>query len=329
MAPIVITELEYRKGQEVFDASGFSCIAAPEDEASLAAAIRSHGARHAIVGVAAYRGELYLAIPASGVLARFGVGHDGIDKDRATAHGILCTNTPGVLVESVAEHALALALAVSRRIAESAVAMRAGQWRPSIGAELGGKTLAVVGCGGIGRRVAQIAAFGFGMTVVGCASTAKPLSSLPPGHGFTRMARDFADAVSGADYVSLHIPAVPATRHFLNGKTLACLPPGAVLINTARGSVIDEAALYDALAGGRLAAAALDVFTTEPYAPLDPARDLRRLPNVLMTPHISSSTHEANRRMAERAVRNIRLAEEGRHGEMDLLNPRVLAAPRR
>lgn len=322
MTPIVITELEYRKGREVFDASSFLCVAAPEQEDSLAAVIRSHAARHAIVGVARYTGELYRALPPGGVLARFGLGHDGIDKDQATARGILCTNTPDVLIESVAEHTLALALAVSRRIAESAAAMRAGQWQPSIGTELAGKTLAVVGCGGIGRRVAQIAAFGFGMTVVGCASTARPLSGLPAGHGFTRMARNFTEAVSGADYVSLHIPALPATRHFLDKTKLACMPPGAILINTARGSVIDEAALYDALAAGQLAAAALDVFAAEPYAPAEPARDLRRLPNVLMTPHISSSTHEANRRMAARALRNIRLAEEGRQDQMDLLNPR-------
>lgn len=324
MSPIVITELEYRKGRAVFDASGFACIPAPEEEAALAAAIRAHGARHAVVGVARYTGELYRTLPRGAVLARYGVGHDGIDKDQATAHGILCVNTPEVLSQSVAEHAIALALAASRHIAESAAAMRAGEWQPAMGVELGGKTIAVVGCGPIGRRVAHIAASGFGMTVVGCASAPRPLSSLPAGHRYTRMARDIKDAVRGADYVSLHIPGVPATRNLIDAAVLACMSPGAILVNTSRGSVVDEPALYDALAAGGIAAAALDVFASEPYVPAGPARDLRRLPNVLMTPHISSSTREACVRAAERALRNIRQAEDGRYGEMDLLNPAVL-----
>lgn len=325
MATIVVTELEYRKGRHIFDASGFRCVQAPEDEVGLAAAIRSQGARHAVVGTARYAGDLYRALPRGGVLARFGVGHDGIDKQQATANGIFCVNTPEVLTQSVAEHAIALALALSRRIAESAASMRAGEWQPTMGTELGGKTMAVVGCGPIGQRVAHIAAFGFGMTVAGCASTARSLSTLPPGHGFTRMARDLKDAVCGADYVSLHIPGVPSTRNLIDAAILACMLPGAMLINTSRGSVIDEAALYDALSEGRLGAAALDVFASEPYVPADPARDLRRLPNVLMTPHISSSTREACVRAAERVLRNIRLADDGRYNELDLLNPAVLS----
>ena len=127
----------------------------------------------------------------------------------------------------------------------------------------------------------------------------------------SKLTTDFADAVHGAHFVSLHLPATPETRDFLNRDRLALLAADAWLINTARGAVVDELALYDALTSGRLAGAALDVFAREPYVPVDPARDLRRLPNVILTPHVGSHTTEANHAMARRALRNIELAERG------------------
>ena len=136
---------------------------------------------------------------------------------------------------------------------------------------------------------------------------------------------DFGIAASDADFVSLHLPANPDTHHFLNRDTLAVLSPHAWIINTARGSVVDENALYDALAGGRLAGAALDVFDREPYEPADPARDLRALPNVILTPHIGSNTVEANARMAARALKNVRFAMAREYVAMDLLNQDVRA----
>jgi phosphoglycerate dehydrogenase-like enzyme len=253
------------------------------------------------------------------------VGHDGVDKAQATARGLLCANTPGALDDSVAEHTINLLFAAARATVSQAARLRAGEWAPQMGFELKGKTLAVIGCGAIGRRVGQIAARGLGMTVVGCEVAELDVHRMRQEFGFASVVKDFTQAVKGAQFVSLHIPSLPQTRHFLNGERLRLLPADCWLVNTARGAVVDEAALFDALASGRLGGAALDVFEREPYGPAVPGKDLRALEDVIMTPHISSSTREACDRMAGRALRNIQLAEARKFGEMDLLNPEVLA----
>jgi phosphoglycerate dehydrogenase-like enzyme len=290
----------------------------------LAAAIRAQGIRHAIIGVEKYSGALYEALSEGGVIARFGVGHDGVDKARATAHGLPCTNTPGTLDDSVAEHTINLLFAAARRTVEQAARLRAGEWAPQMGIELKGKTLAIIGCGAIGRRVAQVAAHGLGMKVIGCEVSDLDVPRMQREFGFAAVVKDFAEAVSAADFVSLHIPSLPETRHFLNRERLGLLPAGCWIVNTARGALVDEAALFDSLAGGKIAGAALDVFAREPYEPAAAGKDLRTRANVIMTPHISSSTREACDRMAERALRNIQLAEAGKYEEMDLLNREVL-----
>ena len=144
-----------------------------------------------------------------------------------------------------------------------------------------------------------------------------------PAH-YAELTPDFAKAVGAADFVSLHIAATPENAHFIDRERLAMMPPRSWLVNTARGAVVDEAALYDALQARRIAGAALDVFDREPYEPLDAAHDLRSLPNVILTPHIGSNTPDANRRMAEGALRNVALGHDGRFAEMNLLNPEVL-----
>ena len=141
---------------------------------------------------------------------------------------------------------------------------------------------------------------------------------------FQSITPDFAAGVREAHYVSLHMTADAPNRRFINADRLAMLRPDAWLINTGRGALVDEQALYDALVARRIAGAALDVFEREPYVPGDPAMDFRSLDNVVLTPHVGSHTHEANRGMAERALQNIRLAEAARFSEMDLLNPEVL-----
>jgi phosphoglycerate dehydrogenase-like enzyme len=141
---------------------------------------------------------------------------------------------------------------------------------------------------------------------------------------FHIVVNDFAMAVRTADFVSLHLSASSDNVHFVNRERLAYLSDRAWLINTARGSVVDEAALFDALIERRLAGAALDVFVREPYAPVEGSGDLRSLANVILTPHVGSNTVEANRRMAERALQNIMLAEARAFARMDLLNPEVL-----
>ena len=320
---VLVTEPEFRRSQDVFESSdGVQCIAVPGDESALARAIVDRGARYVIVGSVRYLSEVYGALPAGGVIARFGVGHDGIDKQKATKAGLLCTNTPGVLDESVAEHAVLLMLAASRHFPKLTADMRQGTWALGpAGAELRGKTLAVIGSGRIGVATARIATRGFGMHAIGCRRSAA--ANGVPGD-FDSVTTDFSVAVHDADYVSLHINAEAGNLRFLNRERLSMIPARAWLINTARGAVVDEPALYDALAGEHLAGAALDVFDREPYVPADPARDLRTLPNVILTPHVGSHTREANRLMATRALQNILRAETRDFSAMDLLNPEVL-----
>jgi lactate dehydrogenase-like 2-hydroxyacid dehydrogenase len=324
-APIVVvTEPEFRRAEAVFNSSPLTCVAAPPLEADVVQAIRATGARHAVLGPFVYKDSLYAALPPGGVIARYGVGHDGVDKARATRAGLFCTNTPGVLHQSVAELTLLLSLAGARHFEQLTRSMRAGQWSPRPGVELRGKTLALVGCGTIGRATAQIAKAGFGMRVVGFRRS----GGAPAGdEDFDVITSDFADAVQGADYISLHIPASSANMGFINEERLSLFEKHAWLINTARGAVVDEGALYDALAGESIGGAAIDVYDREPYEPAVAGKDLRTLSNAIVVPHIGSNTAEANIRMAERALRNITLAERGQFAQMDLLNPDVLAGP--
>jgi phosphoglycerate dehydrogenase-like enzyme len=324
---VAVTELEFGKAAEVFRgaaAGGMRCVPVPAAEAALVGAIRAHGARHVIVGVEAYKGPLYAALAPGGVIARFGVGHDSVDQAQATARGLYCTNTPGALDDSVAEHTINLLLAAARHTVAVAGALAAGRWQGRVGSELKGKTLAVIGCGPIGCRVAAIASRGLGMRVIGCKRTAEGAERIHQEFGFATVTTDFAAAVREADFVSLHIPSLSETRCYLGAERLALLPPTCWVVNTARGAVVDEEALYEALAAGRLAGAALDVFAREPYEPAAPGKDFRTLANVILTPHVGSSTVEACERMARRALRNLALAGAGRHAEMDLLNRAVL-----
>ena len=282
-APIVVvTEPEFRRAEAVFTSSPLTCVAAPPLEKDLVQAIRATGARHAVLGPFVYKESLYAALAPGGVLARYGVGHDGINKARATQAGLFCTNTPGVLHQSVAELTLLMILAAARHFEELTRSMRAGQWSPRPGVELRGKTLAIIGCGTIGRATARMAKAGFAMRVVGYRRS----GGAPAGdEDFDAITSDFADAVRGADYVSLHIPASSANMGFINQDRLSLLDKHAWLINTARGAVVDERALYDALAAERIGGAAIDVYDREPYEPAAAGKDLRALSNAIVVPH--------------------------------------------
>jgi phosphoglycerate dehydrogenase-like enzyme len=324
--PVVITEAEYHRAERTYlSESRVRVVVAPAAEEPLASAIRQAGARHAIVGGKPYVGPLYAALPRGGVLARFGVGHDGIDKAAATATGVLCTNTPAVLDQSVAEFTMALIVGAARRLPAMDAAMRNGSWAPREGIELSGKTLVVVGCGRIGRAVARIAGKGFGMRVVGLARSTSQ-APITGDADFAEITTDVARAFGMADFLTLHMPSAPENRHYINARTLAWLPPHAWLINTARGAVLDELALYEALSSQRLAGAALDVFDREPYEPVKPGADLRTLPTVVLAPHVGSHTAEANHRMASRALQNVVRGDAKDYRGLDLLNPDVLAA---
>ena len=324
MTVVLVTESEFKRAESVFtSAAGLHCIPAPIDEAEFARAITAAGGRHVVVGHYRYGSHLYQTLSRGGVIARFGVGHEGVDKVKATQAGLLCTNTPGVLDQSVAEHVIALLLAAARHVVRNASDMRRGTWDlgPN-GTELRGKTLAIIGAGRIGRATARIASRGFGMRVVGF----RRARGTDPDPDFSAITNDFESAVRGAHFVTLHITADAENSKFIDAKRLAMLSPHGWLINAARGAILDEDALYDALVQGKLAGAAIDVFQREPYVPAEPSRDFRTLPNVILTPHVGSHTYEANRLMGERALENIRLAEAGQFSAMDLLNPEVLKA---
>lgn len=322
---ICVTVTEYVKATAIFEAvPGWRCVSAPYEETGLVEVVRAEGAWAVIVGVDRYADALYEVLPRGGVIARFGVGHDGIDKARATAAGLIVTNTPGVLDDSVAEHALWLMGAWARQVAGLDAAMKSDRWTPQVGLELRGRTLLVVGCGQIGRRVARIAHFGFGMHVLGYDVGPLDAGELKTRYGVERLCPDLTAALGEADIVSVHLPSNAATRHFVNADFLAAMAPQALLVNTARGAVVDERALYAALSGGQIAGAALDVFETEPYAPVAPEADLRRLANVVLTPHVGSGTSAACERMARRSLANVAAAARGDYDALDCLNPEVL-----
>jgi phosphoglycerate dehydrogenase-like enzyme len=322
---VVVTEPEFvRPGAIFVSRPDVVWHVSSPDEASVVRAIETTGARHAIVGPRPYRDGLYRALGRGSVLARFGVGYDGLDLTRATAAGILCTNTPGAMDQSVAELAIMFMSAAARHLVTMHSGMTRGEWVPQGGMELSGKTLAVIGTGRIGAATARIAK-GFSMRVVGCRRSAVEGDAPPAGSAFDTITADFRRAVSDSDFVVLLIPGSPENHHYLDRERIAMLPPRAWLVNVARGSVVDERALYDALATRQIAGAALDVYEREPYQPADAARDLRALDNVILVPHIGSNTAESNRRMSERAVRNVEHGAGGRFEAMDLVNPEVLS----
>ena len=231
------------------------------------------------------------------IVANIAVGYDNIDVAAATARGILVTNTPGVLTESTADFTFALLLATARRVVEADRFVRDDRWRAwqidlLCGTDVHGKTLGIVGMGRIGQAVARRAA-GFGM----CVLYAHP-RDVDAGLG-RRVGLD--ELLAQSDFVTLHVPLRDSTRHLLGASELARLRPHALLINTARGPIVDEAALLAALREGRLAGAGLDVFEREPQ--LTPG--LAELANVVLAPHLASATVETRTRMCTMAAENV------------------------
>jgi phosphoglycerate dehydrogenase-like enzyme len=321
---VVVTEPEFVRPGAMFAARpDIDWHVAPPDEASVVRVIEARGARHAIIGPRPYRQRLYDVLPRGGVLARFGVGYDGVDVPRATAAGILCTNTPGAMDQSVAELAVMFMAAAARHLVTLHGTMASGQWAPRGGVELAGRTVAIIGTGRIGSATARIAK-ALGMQVIGCRRPNTEADMSTEGTPFDLITNRYEEAVRDADFVVLLIPGRAENRHYINRDRLDRMAAHAWLINVARGSVVDERALYDCLAAGRIAGAAIDVYEREPYEPAEPGRDLRTLGNVMLVPHIGSNTVESNRRMSERAIRNVELGAAGQYDAMDLVNPDVL-----
>jgi D-3-phosphoglycerate dehydrogenase len=234
---------------------------------------------------------LIASAPKLRVIGRAGVGVDNVDVDAATAAGIVVCNAPEANVVSAAEHALALLLALARNVSVAERSLRDGAWERErfAGVELADKTLALLGYGRIGRLVASRArALGMRTVAYDPYVTAERMAELGADHAETIEA-----ALEVADVVSLHLPVTDATRGLIDTTRLALLRPGSLLVNAARGALVDEDALVEALRSGRLGGAALDVFVKEPLAGDSPLRDA---PNLVLTPHLAGSTHEAQDR---------------------------------
>ena len=243
------------------------------------------------------------------IVANMAVGFDNIDALEAKKRGIMIANTPGVLTDTVAEHTFTLMLAIANRVAEADKFTRAGKyigWAPMLllGSDLSGKTLGVVGLGRIGSRVAHHAVKGFEMKVL--YYDIKRNEEFEKEFNAVYMPID--DLLKQSDFISIHVPLLPATRHMINAEKLKLMKPTAYLVNTSRGPVVDEAALARALSDETIKGAALDVFEFEPKV----TPELLLLDNVILTPHIASATEETRSKMSALAATNIIEALEGR-----------------
>jgi len=236
------------------------------------------------------------------IVANFGVGTNHIDLEAAEDIGVVVTNTPDVLNEATADLAMALILASTRRMYFHEARLRRGEWdgfdiTSGLGSSINGKTLGVIGMGRIGTVLAQRAHFGFGMKVIYFNRSKVLVPSIPE----AKAAESIDALLAEADVVSLHVPGDAHNRHVISAERLALMKPDAHLVNTARGDVIDQAALISALESGAIAGAGLDVFENEPYVP----EALKALDNVTLLPHIGSATLETRIAMGMRAVDNL------------------------
>ncbi len=248
--------------------------------------------------------ERIAASPRLKIIARHGAGYDNVDTLAAAAHGIWVTNTPGANSRSVVEHVFALLLAISRQLITASQQTRNGNWARDrlalSGIELEGRTLGLIGFGNIGQHVAPVAE-AFGMKVM----------FTDPALDTRHDARwvDLDTLLATADVVSLHVPLLPGTRHLLGATEFGKMKPGAVLINTSRGGVVDEGALSDALRSGRLAGAGVDVLDAENVDMIDPFKHntlaVADLPNLIVTPHVAGQTDESLLRVGMSAVEAI------------------------
>lgn len=267
------------------------------------------------------------ASPRLRAISNLAVGVDNIDLAAASRAGIPVGHTPGILTETTADLAFALMLAVARRVVEGDRFVRAKRWRAwtprlMLGRDVWGATLGIIGWGAIGQAVARRAT-GFGMRVLYAARDPepgrrkRPSRKAPASAGADRRTPDpsvparveLARLLAESDFVSLHVPLTEQTHHLIGPRELAAMKPGAIIVNTARGAVVDQNALAAALKSGRLGGAGLNVAEVEPILPDDP---LLKLPNLVITPHIGSASHATRLKMAELAVDNLLDAFAGR-----------------
>jgi len=296
---------------EVLTASKLSPLYTPLLAAAYAVHDRLHETDPAALAAAAPRiraiaasgeskvsGALIAQLPALEIVSVMGVGYDGIDVAAARARGVMVTHTPDVLNDDVADLAIGLMLGAARQLPQADRWVRDGKWLQGpmpLARKMSGARLGLVGIGRIGQAIAQ-RALAFGMSVAYTARHARP--DLPWRHY-----ADAAALAAASDFLVVITPGGAATRHLIDARVLAALGPKGILVNVARGSVVDEAALIDALERGVIAGAGLDVFEDEPRVP----ERLRALPHVVLTPHIGSATAATRQAMADLAADNLRL----------------------
>ncbi len=276
------------------------------------------GVSAALAGSEPYTRKVFAAHPQLKVVARVGVGYDAVDVQAATDHGVVVTIAPGTNQHSVSEHCFMLMLALARNLMAQHPFIRDGQWPRQANQPLRGKTLGLVGLGRIGKSMTT-RAHAFGMKVI--AYDPFPDTTFASENNVPFVGLD--DLLREADYVSLHLPAIPTTHRLIGAERLKLMKPTAFLINTARGAVVDEGALYEALRDKRIAGAGLDVFEEEPPRPDNP---ILRLDNVVMTSHTAGVDTQSRDDMARKAAECIAALSRGDWPAECIVNPEVKAA---
>lgn len=285
---------------------------APFDEASMIALLEDFDG--VIADSDAYTENVFASHPRLKVVSRWGVGIDSIDLAAATRHGVLVTNTPGIITDAVADLAFTFILALARRLKESDLLVRDGGWKKMISQNVGGATIGIIGVGDIGTRAAR-RAHGFGMRILA-------YDPIPRQEVADQLGVEFVDLetlLAESDFVTLHCNATSDNRKMIGAAQLALMKPTAYFINCARGALVDEEALLVALQTGAIAGAGLDVFAQEPP---DPANPLFALDNVLVTPHTATMDHATIKRVSMAVTANTLDALQGRRPRY-LCNPDV------
>jgi D-3-phosphoglycerate dehydrogenase / 2-oxoglutarate reductase len=294
---VLVTESIHQVGWDTLKA-GADAVAWPgEEKQPLVDAVRDVQA--ILVRVAKLTPEVIEKAARLKVIGKHGVGYDNINIPAATARGVIVTNTPLANSTSVAEHALALLLAVARRIGESDRDLVQGKMRAQKayqGIELSGKVMGIVGLGSAGFRLARMTGQGLAMRVLGFDPYKEPWPD-----GIERCT-DLDPLLRQADFVSIHVPLTKETANLIGPEALRKMKPTAILVNTARGGIVDEPAVAEAVKAGRFAGAGLDVVVDEPLQPTHP---LNGVPNIILTPHVAGVTEEAMMRMAQDSAEDI------------------------
>ncbi len=316
MPKVFITRTIPKEGVELLTSRGYEVVVSPEDRVLSKEELinfikgQNYDAVLCLLTDKIDADVLEASRPTVKIFANYAVGFDNIDREAAKRLGIMITNTPDVLTDTVAEHTFALMLAIAHRVVEADKFVRAGKyvgWAPMLllGSDLSRKTLGIIGLGRIGSRVAFHAVKGFDMKVI--YYDVKRNEEFEKIYGAV-FSEKIDDVLRKADFVSIHVPFIPQTHHLIGETQLKLMKPTAYLVNTSRGPIVDETALAVALNAKTIAGAAIDVFEFEPKV----MPGLLGLDNVILTPHIASATEETRAKMSELAATNIIEALEGR-----------------